>query len=153
MRFVDGGALTSELIEYREGECVPFTPSHVECVDGDLYIGQHMSGGMQARTKGYDRPFRNELFVDLPATDEQRIAFYKEAYATIGDPYDWRAIVGFVLPDHWHTPDAAICSAKQFMMLRHINWFPSHAPLVVPAHCIDPRDLLLIISAIVEVPH
>jgi hypothetical protein len=153
LRFVDGGSFVSDLIELREGTCMPINPSHVECVDGDLYIGQHMDGGMQARKKGYDEPFRGELFVDLPCTDEQRAAFYKWVYDSINEPYDWQAIIGFAIQGHHHVKFHAICSAKMFLGLRHINWFPSRVPLCVPAHCIDPRDLLLIISAIVEVPH
>jgi hypothetical protein len=153
LRFVDGGSFTSDLIELREGTCMPFTPSHVECVDGDNYIGQHMDGGMKVRHAGYDAPFRAELFVDLPCTPEQQMAFYKWAYASLDEPYDWRAIIGFAFPGHLHEKFHAICSAKMFLGLRHVNWFPSRMPLCVPAHCVDPRDLLFVISAIVEVPH
>lgn len=155
LRFVQGRAISSELIELREGTVMPFCPSHVECVDPDTgkYIGQHADGGMASRDPGYDDPFNAELFVDLPATDEQVDRFYASARSAIGDKYDWLAIIGFILPGHFHTTDEAICSAKMFMLLRGVDWFPSRAPLAVPAHCINPRDLLLLVSAIVEVPH
>ena len=135
---------------------MPLCPSHVECVDPETgkYIGQHIDGGMAARNPGYDTGFRKELFVDLPATDEQTAAFYAAARATIGQPYDWDAIFGFALPGHHHVKGDAICSARMFLFLRDvIDWFPSHTPVAVPAHCIDPRDLLLMISCVIEIPH
>ena len=155
LRFVQGASLESDLIEWREGTCMPIVPSHVECVDptDGKYIGQHADGGMQARDPGYDAPFHGETFVDLPCSPEQEKAFYVGAVASIGQPYDIDAIVGFTLSGHHHAKLHAICSAKMLLMLRAVNWFPSKAPLCVPAHCVDPRDLLLILSAIVEVPH
>lgn len=151
------------MIEWRESTCMPLVPSHVECVDPDSgkYLGAHGgieakgNAGFQARDPGYDAPFHAEAFVGLPCTPEQEAAFYAAARASIGEPYDWRAIAGFVLPGHWHTKFEAICSAKMTQLLRGpgVEWFPSKAPLAAPFHCIDPRDLLLILSAIVPVPH
>lgn len=134
---------------------MPFTPSHVECVDPSTgkYLGAHIEGGFLARDPGYDVPFNHELFVDLPASDDQVQHFYKLARGCVGEPYDWRAIIGFAIPGHHHAKFEAICSAKMFLLLRLVDWFPSHVPMAVPAHCIDPRDLLLILSAIVPVPH
>ena len=156
LRFVEGQGLLSALIEFRESVCMPVVPSHVECIDPETgkYIGQHASGGMMARDPGYDSPFKGECFVNLPCTDEQEKAFYDSVRAKIGQPYDMEAILGFAMPGHFHEKFHAICSASMFLELRDgIDWFPSHAPVAVPAHCIDPRDLLLIISAIIEVPH
>lgn len=135
---------------------MPFCPSHVECVDPQTgkYIGQHMSGGMLARDPGYDVPFRHETFVDLPTVGDQEEKFYAAARAAIGEPYDWRAILGFVLPGHFHTRYEAICSAKIFLLLRDVaDWFPSHCPVCVPAHLINPRDLMLMISVVTKVEH
>lgn len=134
---------------------MPFVPSHVECVHQGLYIGQHLSGGMQARKPGYDAPFDAETFINLPATQEQTEAFYDGAVASIGQPYDWDAILGYLIPGHFHTKFHAICSAKMFLLLREppVDWFPSHAPVAVPAHNIDPRDLLLMISTVIPVNH
>ena len=157
LRFVKGSALESKAIELREGTAMPFTPSHVECVRPDgKYVGQHMDGGMQAREPGYDnaKP-SDELFLDLPATDDQAAAFYAYVEASIGEPYDWKAILDFALPVNWHQKFHAICSAKMTLALRTkgCEWFPSRLPLCVPAHDISPRDLMLILSAIVEVHH
>jgi hypothetical protein len=156
LRFVDGGELSSNLIELREGTCMPICPSHVECVDPQTgkYIGQHMDGGMQARDPGYDAPFRGETFVNLGCSPDQEAKFYEAARASIGQPYDWKAILGFAIPGHFHTKFEAICSAKMFLLLRDVaDWFPSHCPVCVPAHCIDPRDLLLMISVVTKVEH
>lgn len=156
LRFVEGAGLESDLIEFREMVCMPIVPSHCECVDpvNGEYIGQHYPEGMQSRKPGYDAPFKGECFVDLPCTDAQEKAFYDAARASIGQPYDIDAIMGFVVPGHFHTKFDAFCSAKMFLLLRDIaDWFPSHAPVVVPAHCIDPRDLLLMISVVIVVEH
>lgn len=156
LRFVQGNGIQSDLIELRESVCMPIVPSHVECVDPltGKYIGQHIDGGMQARDPGYDAPFAGECFIDLPCTPEQEAAFYAAARASVGEPYDWKAILGFALPGHFHTKFDAICSAKMTLLLRDVaNWFPSKMPLCVPFHCIDPRDLLMIISAIIKVDH
>lgn len=155
LRFVEGQGIESDLIEMREGTAMPICPSHVEAVRPDgMYVGQHMQGGCLAREPGYDAPFKGECFIDLPATDAQTAAFYAAVEKSIGEPYDWRAILGYALPGHFHTKFHAICSAKVFLWLRDsADWFPSHAPVAVPAHDIDPRDLLLMISAIIVVPH
>lgn len=157
LRFVRSSGFLSAAIVLREGLCMPFTPSHVECVspDGLTYIGQHIDGGMLARSTDYDRATTtHEAFVDLPADDAQTAAFYAAAHASIGEPYDWKAIAGFgpfPADFHFHAKLHAICSAKMFLLLRGCGWFAN--PVAVPAHCIDPRDLLLILSTHVLINH
>jgi hypothetical protein len=155
LRFVEGSGLISELIELREGTSVPLYPSHVESVDPETgkYIGQHMDGGMLARDPGYDAGFRKELFVDLEVSQEQADAYHAALRASIGEPYDWKAILGYAIPGHFHTKFEAICSAKTYLLLRKISYFPSHMPGAVPAHCIDPRDLLFALSLIAPIQH
>lgn len=157
LRFVAAAGLATDAIEYREGTCMPIIPSHVECVrpsDGK-YVGAHADGGFMARDPGYDNATpAQECFVDLPCTPDQHDKFYAAVDAAIGESYDWKAIIGFALPGHFHTKFEAICSARMFLFLRDtIDWFPSHAPVAVPAHCIDPRDLLFAISLIIKVNH
>jgi hypothetical protein len=156
LRFVEAlsSSIEGDLIELREGTCMPICPDHVECVDPENgeYIGQHIDGGMQSRKPGYDAPFKGEYFAKLPCTPAQEAAFYYAARASIGEPYDWEAILGFVLPGHFHQKFHAICSAKMTLLLRDkANWFPSRSPLAVPFHCVDPRDLLWAISCIIPV--
>lgn len=156
LRFVTGDDQLSRLIKLQAGICMPWTPIHVEAVsrDGKSYAGQHFDGGMQERPIGYDvgEKGRFERFVVLPATDEQYDAFHRYCESKIGQPYDWKAIVSFAFPlENLRTPDSAICSAVMTLALRAASLFPW--PLTVPAHHISPRDLFLILSTHVEIPH
>jgi hypothetical protein len=152
LRFVQGSALTSKLIIAQEKTAMPFTPSHVEAVTPDgFYLGAHINGGVQKRPVGYDRAeLVHELFLTLDATAEQDQTFYSYLTAHIGEPYDWRAILGFLFPEHEHLENHVICSAFMTLGLRAAKWFPY--PLAAPAHLIDPRDLLLMLSGRMLVP-
>jgi hypothetical protein len=160
LRFVRSKGFSSDAIVLREQTCMPFTPSHVECVTPEgTWLGQHSDGGMQARDAGYDHDDvvimndsrRCELFVELPCTKEQYGAFYAKATASIGEPYDWKAILGFAVSWHEHEKFHAICSAKMLLLLRACDYF--RWPVVVPAHLVDPRDLLLMLSTHVKIDH
>jgi hypothetical protein len=131
---------------------MPFTPSHVEAVTPDgFYLGAHFSGGVQKRSKDYDAgKFSHELFLTLEMTDEQVMTFYAFLDKHTGEKYDWRAIIGFLIPEHEHIPNHAICSALIALALRACNYF--QWPLAAPAHLIDPRDLLLMLSRRMLVP-
>jgi hypothetical protein len=163
LRFVAGKDDISLAIILRSQVCMPFTPSHVESVRPDgKYVGQHFSGGMQARDPGYDKAIMShELFVDLPASPEQNDAFYAFIDSKIGQPYDWKSIIDYALPVDLHIFNDAICSATVELGLRAtpagqmasafkpwLRW-----PVTVPAHLISPRDLLLMLSCLVEIPH
>src|ERR1700761_4060141 len=55
LRFVRSKGFVSDAIALHEKTCMPFTPSHVECVTPDgKWLGQHIDGGMLARPAGYD---------------------------------------------------------------------------------------------------
>ena len=154
MRFVQGNEVSSDLIEWHESVAMPISPSHVETVTpAGKYLGQHASGGMQAREPGYDAgTFAKEFFLDIPTSSQfQADTFYSYMEGSIGEPYDWKAMLGFVLPGHFHTKFQALCSAKVAIGLRKCLIF--RWPLAVPDHLIDPRDLLLVLSAILEIPH
>jgi hypothetical protein len=168
IRFMQGTDLISDDIKWQEKTAVPFTPSHVEALtpDGGFYIGAHLSGGVMKRPVGYDKGsiaklpdgYDKTVFPDGlcellltvaadPATDK---AFYEYLDGKIGEPYDWKAIIGFLLPEHFHLKNHVICSALITLALRfcgRLAW-----PLAVPAHEIDPRDLLLIVSSMMMVP-
>lgn len=153
LRFVQGSGFISKAIVAQSKTAMPFTPSHVETVseDGKSYIGAHINGGIQARPVGYDTAETvHELFLPLAATPEQDRIFWDFMTSKIGEPYDWRAIIGFILPEHFHTVNTAICSAVATLALRKCEWFAT--PLAAPAHLISPRDLLLMISGRMEVP-
>ena len=115
--------------------------------------------GKQLRPMGYDRDDvyvmangqRCELIIDLLSTEDQNKDFDDAAKACLGELYDWSAPWAFLLPGHHHQKFHSVCSAKMLMLLRkcgRLKW-----PLSVPAHLVSPRDLLLILSALMEVPH
>lgn len=155
IRFCHGKDQLSHLIELRGGTCMPFTPSHVECVTPDgKFLGQRFDGGMQARNPGYDVTWlEHEKFVDLPVSQAQADAFYAKGMSLIGAPYDWKAIIDFAIPVNLHLFDHAICSATMTQLLRTkgCEYFPM--PLTVPFHQISPRDLMLILSSHVQIDH
>ncbi len=156
LRFVTSDDMLSKMIRMQAGVCMPFTPSHVEALsrDGKAYVGQHIDGGMQARPIGYDAADngRREKLVALPCEPAQFTAFHDFCDAKIDESYDWKAILGFTAPAiHLHLPETAICSAIMTLALRACNYFPM--PLVVPAHHISPRDLMLMLSSHVQIDH
>lgn len=162
IRFVRSKGLESDAIAWREKTCMPFTPSHTECVTPEgKWLGQHIDGGMQAREAGYDEnnvailPDGRccEIIVSLPVSQAQADAFYAAANALIGQPYDWKAIIGFGVTFHEHQKFHAICSAQMLLLLRTKGCEYFAWPLVVPAHLVDPRDLFLILSSHVKIDH
>lgn len=154
LRFVRSIGLASDAIVALQKTALPFSPSHVEAVTPDgLYLGAHFSGGVQKRPKDYDAgKFSHELFLTLEATEDQAVAFYAFLDKHVGEEYDWRAIIGFVIPEHEHIPNHTICSALITLALRAKGCEYFRWPLAAPAHLIDPRDLLLILSARMLVP-
>lgn len=157
LRFVLTHDVAGWAISTREDTCMPFTPSHVEAVIEGKYVGQHLKGGMLARDPGYDKAvLKNELFVTLPCTGDRAGAadsFNKYMMDSLGQPYDWEAILDYALLGNWHIPNHAICSAKAFLGLRAkpVPYF--YWPVTTPAHLINPRDLLLILSTHVKIDH
>jgi len=160
IRFIQGSEFVSKLIVLQEKTAMPFTPSHVEAVMPDgFYLGAHIDGGVEERMPGYDAATiavdpitgkKRELLLTLEAMPEQDAAFHAFLLSKVGKPYDWHAILGFLLPEHEHAPEHVICSALITLALRACNWFPF--PLAAPAHLIDPRDLLLLISGRMQIP-
>lgn len=162
IRFVTCKDFESRLIRMQAGVSMPFTPSHTEALtqDGLSYIGAHLDGGVKARPVNYDAGEVMGLdeggwcdrIVELPSTPAEESAFYDFVTSKINQPYDWKAIFGFQAPDfHTHLLDHVICSALMTEGLRKANVFKW--PLTVPFHHITPRDLMLMLSSHVEVPH
>ena len=160
IRFMQGSELDSQAIVALQKTAIPFSPSHAEAVmpDGN-YLGAHLIGGVKERPAGYDAAHiaiepatgkKRELFLTLPATAAQDQIFYDYLCKHIDEKYDWRAIVGFIVPEHEHTLYHTICSALIAAALRACEWFKY--VLATPFHLIDPRDLLLLVSEVVHVP-
>ncbi len=153
IRFVAGKGIISKGIIAQSKTAMPFTPSHVEVIseDGLNYIGAHIDGGVRSRSIGYDKDeTEHELILPLEATQEQDRIFYDFMISKIGEPYDWQAILGFIIPEHFHVANHVICSAVSTLALRRCEWF--EWPVAAPAHLISPRDLLLMISARMQIP-
>lgn len=155
IRIVAGKSLLQKAIIAQEKTAIPFTPSHVEAVSEDEtgYIGAHLGGGMQLRPIGYDKDdIEHELILDLAAwvMPNQDRVFYDFINSLIGEPYDWPAIAGFIIPEHFHLENHVICSAAVSLALRKCGFFKY--PLAAPAHLISPRDLLLMFSTRINIP-
>jgi hypothetical protein len=148
LRFVDGGTVLSGLIKAREGVCYPFTPSHVEIVVAEGYLGavEQLMGasGVAIRPVGYDARFKQEAFVTVKLPDEAGAEAW--ARSKIGTPYDWAALFDFVLPINVNEARHLICSAFALLALRTGKLWTPHQ-IAVPAHGISPRDLLLVLSS------
>jgi hypothetical protein len=164
IRFVTSNDPLSALIRAQAGVSMPFTPSHAEALsqDGKTYIGAHYNGGVLARPVGYDADSlmtlpdgnKSERIVALPCTPEQEAAFYYTMTTKLGEAYDWKAIFGFTAPDlHTHLTDHIICSALVTAALRSQGCDYFKWPTTVPFHHITPRDLMMILSTHVEIPH
>lgn len=161
LRFVTGNDLASRLIRSQAGVSMPFTPSHVEALtpDGMNYLGAHAAGGVALRPVGYDSDqlmtlpdgSKSERVISLPCGTTQEASFYAFAQSRIGEPYDWKAILGFVDPGHLHDLDHIICSAFMTQALRECGYFPW--PLTKPFHHISPDLLFAILSTHVQIDH
>lgn len=145
LRFVTDGDIVSAAI--RGGE-MGFWASHVEALtpDGKL-LGAHYAGGVQARTRDYDAgQWKRQLFVVLPATDDQARAFYAFLASQVGKPYDMTAIgemaLGVVTGEapNWAQSPSWICSALQTAALLTSGIMKS-APASV--RLATPRDVLV----------
>lgn len=146
LRFVTCNDIASALIRDREGLLNPFTPSHVELVVAEGYLGAHDAGGVAIRPVGYDKAVLiHELFLAIPLEPASEAAAEEFARAKIGASYDWEAIVDFVLPVEWHEKKHLICSAFATLALRAGGLLPG---LAAPSHAVSPRDLLLVLSAV-----
>jgi len=143
LRFVTCNDPISALIRWAEDDW----RSHVEAVVPEGYLGAHAQGGVQIRPKGYDNAImiREEL-VDVPADSAAARRFESYLRDHIGEPYDFAAILGFVLRDDMHAKAHAICSALQTEALIFSGLVRD---LPLPSYQISPRDLRLYLAGIV----
>ena len=156
IRFIAERGFVPWLIRVQAGICMPFTPNHVESVspDGQWYYGEHISGGLRKRPKGYDdATLLREFFVTIPCSQKQADAYYAYLESRVNnEPYDWRSIISFIFPSwNLHKVGELICSAITGAALRRGGVF--RWPVTVPFHHLSPRDILLMLSVVVEVDH
>lgn len=152
LRFVTAGDPISRVI--RGGE-MGFWASHTEALmpDGAL-LGAHADGGVQARAGNYDTTWTEQLFVNVPCTDDQQAAFEQFLTAQIGKPYDMEAIgemaVGALTGQQQSWPLTAssyICSALQTSALITAGIL-TQAPAT--PRLTTPRDLLMMVAVLAK---
>lgn len=148
IRFVTCSDRVSALIRLREGsmaEWVGFTPSHAEIVVPDGYLGAHYDGGVMVRPVGYDKAYlTHEHFISVDVPHEAKAEAW--ARGKVGEPYDWKAIVDFVLPENWHSPEHVICSAFCTGALEAGGLFGPKNPLALAWHQVSPALLFFWLS-------
>lgn len=144
LRFVTTSSPLSAAIRFAED----FEFSHVEAVMPDgTYLGAHASGGVLARPPDYDKgEWTKQSFWTYPVNDDAAAKWEAYLRARIGRPYDYDAILGFVMRSSLHDALHVICSALQTMSLRGANVFPFS--LIVPAHETSPRDLAMMCNVL-----
>lgn len=147
LRFVTADDLVSRAI--RAGE-YGYWATHVEALMPDgTYLGAHYSGGVQARPRTYDAAtFTRQAFVPLPCDPAQAVRFTNFLEAQLGKPYDLEAIAALVAGRDWRRADAWFCSELQAAALEQAGII---RPIAAEVAKITPRDLLMIVSALVPV--
>jgi uncharacterized protein YycO len=83
--------------------------SHVDYVlpDGRLLGAQ--GDGVKIRPPDYEK-FTSRCIQTFECTEEQYVIFTDFLYSQLGKPYDWTAIVGFVMRREWAADDSWFCS-------------------------------------------
>jgi uncharacterized protein YycO len=150
LQFVAGTGLGAELIQwYGHGRY-----SHVDVVwpDGRLIGARNdvisgIKAGVQARPASYVAG-EPTLQVSIPLSDAQSDAFYSFILKQIGKPYDEIAIAAFFLNADWSQAESWFCSMLMVAALQAAGWLRT---LSEPCNKIDPDDLLLVLSAFVDV--
>lgn len=150
LQFSALAGIASRLIEYYGHDAY----AHVDTVmpDGSLLgarcdVMAGVPAGVQIRPAGY-APFTAVRLVHIPATDDQTATYLAFLRGQIGKPYDMRAIVGFAVGRPWRDPGAWICSELVAAGLEAAGVF--RWPLALEVSKIDPGDLLLACSVLVD---
>lgn len=112
--------------------------------------GTTIPAGVQIRPASYLNGIER-LQVHIPVSQPIHDKFYDFCFAQIGKHYDTTAIVGFVSGRDWQEPDSWFCSELIAAALVESGYWHT---LSAPANKIAPDDLLLVLSAFVEIrPH
>jgi len=150
LQFVEGTGLGSGMIRwFGHGSY-----SHVDAVlpDGSLLgarsdVIDGIPAGVQIRPADYVAK-EKVTRISLPATHEQTREFYQFMHDEIGRPYNKIGILAFVVNANWTSIGAWFCSQLVTAKLMSCKWLRH---LSEPANKVDPDDLFLILSALVEV--
>lgn len=144
LRFVTCSDFVSRMIRDAED----FWASHVEAVTALAqpgYLGAHANGGVLVRPIGYDKAtLVREEFKQIPCDDATQLAFETFLLNHVGQPYDFDAILGFVLRGDCHRKEHAICSALLVDALQSVGLLPK---ISIPSWEISPRDLHIMLES------
>jgi uncharacterized protein YycO len=123
-----------------------FWGTHCEAVMPDgRYLGA-ISDGVKARDPSYDKgSVKQEIFLEVRATADQKEIFYAFVESQIGKPYDLWAIIAYFYPSRdWQSFDAWYCSELLGTGLAECGILPKE--MAVKFSRVTPRDLMLMIS-------
>lgn len=153
LRFVGGTSFADRAIMAAQ---FGFWAIHCESLmpDGTL-LGALPSGGVMARAHDYDAGrFDRQAFVQVPCSQAQADDYHAFLLSQIGKPYDVRAILAFAAAAFlgerdWREPDSWFCSEILTAALERAGIIK---PLATSVNHVTPRDALLFVSAMVDVP-
>ncbi len=147
LRFVSHHSMLGPLFRLAQAGA-PWT--HVEAVTVTGYLGAMLSGGVQERSRDYDRDaFANEKFVNLNTTVRQETEFFSFLQDKLGQPYDPISVLyffGFFADRHWQDPSAWQCTELIASALIACGWLPDNPE--VPACRLTPANLYWLASTI-----
>ena len=153
LQFVRGRDAGAALIEWF-GHGAEF--SHVDTVwpDGRLFGARSDSvggapPGVQFRDPSYVDGEAASLRVDLACSNDITMRYLAFLKAQEGKPYDMEGILAFVAGRQWDEPSAWFCSELAAAGLQVAGYFPH--PLATSSNKITPPDLVLVLSAFVDV--
>ena len=159
LRFVtsgfEDGVISGLISKTIRGAEFGFWASHVEALmPNGMLLGAH-GDGVTAVPRDYDKgKFSQELYVEVPCTDDQAAAFYAFLRSKLKLPYDYEAIgemaVGVLsgeAPD-WQSSPSYICSALQTAALLTAGIIKG-APATV--RLATPRDVLVACAALTTI--
>lgn len=145
-----GTGWDSKLIEYQT-RC---WCSHVELILPDRHttIGAQLRGGVKFRSLT-DRCYRNVSRWEIwsyPLTATEDHLAHKYIDETIGEKYDWRAVLAFGAGERdWRAAGSTICSEWVMGLLERVGI--ARLPERIPVTRVTPRDVYMIFTVIVGV--
>ena len=145
-----GTGWDSKLIEYQT-RC---WCSHVELIlsDRQTTIGAQLAGGVLVRCLS-DRCYRNVSRWEIwsyPSTAVEEALADKYIKETLGEKYDWRAVLAFGLGERdWRRAGSTICSEWAMGLLERAGI--ARLPEKIPVTRVTPRDVYMIFTVIVGV--
>ena len=141
VRFVTADDPISKAIRFKTDSDV----SHAEFVMPDGWmVGAHLDGGIQRRPADYEKvTVDHRVKLDRSNADE----IYNSVLASVGTPYDWKAILGFLVAQPLSESGHLICSGFVAKVLLDFNVL---FPIPKPVEQVDPDYLLGLLSQIGE---